>query len=168
MCVCVCSCACVCEEEAISRSCPGYDNLRETHSGLPLRSCFSSLVSFFRHCFGRSQGMGLPLMLSLRFLFVFVYSASGSHLLSHIHLVLESERCSVVSDSLWPRGLYSPWNSLGQNTGVDSGSLLQGIFPTQESNWCLLHCRWDLLAELPGTPSSLVWSQGLNLSLPPA
>ena len=34
-----------------------------------------------------------------------------------------------------------PWNSLGQNTGVDSLSLLQGIFPTQESNRGLLHCR---------------------------
>ena len=38
---------------------------------------------------------------------------------------------SVVSDSLPPRGLYSPWNSPGQNTGVSSLSLLQGIFPTQ-------------------------------------
>ena len=33
-----------------------------------------------------------------------------------------SENCSVVSDSLWPHGLYSPWNSLGQNTGVGSTS----------------------------------------------
>ena len=41
-----------------------------------------------------------------------------------------SESCSVVSNSLWPHGLYSPWNSLGQNTGVGSLSLLQGIFPT--------------------------------------
>ena len=48
---------------------------------------------------------------------------------------------SVVSDSLWPLGLYSPWNSPGQNTGVGSLSLLQGIFPTQESNWGLLQCR---------------------------
>ena len=31
-----------------------------------------------------------------------------------------------MSDSLWPHGLYSPWNSLGQNTGVGSLSLLQG------------------------------------------
>ena len=31
-------------------------------------------------------------------------------------------------------GLYSPWNSLGQNTGVGSYSLLQGIFPTQVSH----------------------------------
>ena len=37
-----------------------------------------------------------------------------------------------------------PWNSLGQNTGVGSCSLLQGIFWTQESNWGLLHCRWIL------------------------
>ena len=43
----------------------------------------------------------------------------------------ESESPSVVSDSLRPHGLYSPWNSLGQNTGVSTLSLLQGIFPTQ-------------------------------------
>ena len=29
-------------------------------------------------------------------------------------------------------GLYSPWNSPGQNTGVGSPSLLQGISPTQD------------------------------------
>ena len=46
-----------------------------------------------------------------------------------------------MSDSLWPHGLYSPWNSLGQNPGVDSHSLLQGIFPTQGSNPGLPHCR---------------------------
>ena len=32
-------------------------------------------------------------------------------------------------------------NSLGQNTGVSSLSLLQGIFLTQELNQGLLHCR---------------------------
>ena len=31
-----------------------------------------------------------------------------------------------------------------KNTGVGSLSFLQGIFPTQESNWGLLHCRWLL------------------------
>ena len=36
-----------------------------------------------------------------------------------------------MSDSLQPNGLYSPWNSLGQNTGVGSCSLLQGISPTR-------------------------------------
>ena len=35
----------------------------------------------------------------------------------------------------------SPWNSSGQNTGVGSLSLLQGIFPTQSSNPGLMHCR---------------------------
>ena len=45
-----------------------------------------------------------------------------------------------MSESLRPQGLYSPWNSLGQNTGVGSLSLLQGIFLTQESNRGLLHC----------------------------
>ena len=33
---------------------------------------------------------------------------------------------SVVSDSLWPHGLYSPWNSPGQNTRVGRLSLLRG------------------------------------------
>ena len=36
----------------------------------------------------------------------------------------ESARHSVVSDTLRPHGLYSPWNSLGQNTGMGSLSLL--------------------------------------------
>jgi len=45
------------------------------------------------------------------------------------------------SDSLRPHGLYSPWNSPGQNTGVGSLSLLQRILPTQESNQGLLPCR---------------------------
>ena len=31
-----------------------------------------------------------------------------------------------------------------KNIGVGSLSLLQGIFPTQELNWCLLYCRWIL------------------------
>ena len=34
-----------------------------------------------------------------------------------------------------------PWNSPGQNTGVGSLSLLQGIFPTQGSNPGLPRCR---------------------------
>ena len=53
----------------------------------------------------------------------------------------ESESRSAVSDSLWPHGLYSPWISPGQSTGMGSLSLLQGIFPTQGSNPGLPHCR---------------------------
>ena len=60
---------------------------------------------------------------------------------------------SVMSNSLWPHGLYSPWNSPRQNTGVGS-SLLQGIFPTQGSNPGLLHCRQILYQLSPqGSPS---------------
>ena len=53
----------------------------------------------------------------------------------------ESESRQVVSDSLQPHGLYSPWNSPGQDTGVGSCSFPQGIFPTQGLNPGLLHCR---------------------------
>ena len=45
--------------------------------------------------------------------------------------------------TLWHHGLSSPWNSPGQNTGVGSLSLLQGIFPTQGSNPGLPHC-WQI------------------------
>ena len=53
----------------------------------------------------------------------------------------ESESRSVVSDSLRPHGLYIPRNSPGQNPGVSSLSLLQGIFPTQGLNPGLPHYR---------------------------
>ena len=37
--------------------------------------------------------------------------------------------------------LFCPWDSLGKNTGVDCYALLQWIFLTQGSNWCLPHYR---------------------------
>ena len=72
--------------------------------------------------------------------------------------VMWSESHSVVSDSLWPHGLYSPWNSPGQNTGVGSPSLLQGIFPTQGSNPGLPNCR-QILYQLShkGSARILEW-----------
>ena len=39
-----------------------------------------------------------------------------------------SESHSVMSNSLQPNGLYSSWNSPGQNTGVGSPSHVHGIF----------------------------------------
>ena len=52
----------------------------------------------------------------------------------------------------------SPWNSSGQNTGVGSCSLLQGIFPTQGSNPGLPHCRWILYRlSHQGSPRILEW-----------
>ena len=68
----------------------------------------------------------------------------------------ESESRSVVSDSLWPHGVYCPWNSPGQNTTVASLSLLQGIFPTQRSNLGLWHCRW-ILYQLSHQGSPWIW-----------
>ena len=53
----------------------------------------------------------------------------------------ERASCSVMYDFLWPHGLYSPWNSPGQNTAVGSLSLLQGIFPTQGLNLGFPHCK---------------------------
>ena len=51
------------------------------------------------------------------------------------------ESHSVMSESLQRHALYSPRNSPGQNTGVGSISLLQGIFSTQRLNSGLPHCR---------------------------
>ena len=60
-----------------------------------------------------------------------------------------------MSNSLWPHGLYSPWNSPGQNTGVGSLSLLQGIYPTHGLKPGILHFRWILLpAEPQGKPKN--------------
>ena len=57
--------------------------------------------------------------------------------------LLNCESRSVVSDSLWPHGPYSPWNSPGQNTSPES--LLWRIFLTHGSNPDLPHCRQDSL-----------------------
>ena len=51
---------------------------------------------------------------------------------------------------------FSPSEPPGKfkNRGVGSLSLLQGIFPTQESNWGLLHCKWILYQmSYQGNPS---------------
>ena len=72
-----------------------------------------------------------------------------------VNPTVNSESCSVVSDSLPPHGLYSPWTSPGQNTGVGSLSLLQGIFPTQGSKSSLQ--ADSLPAEPQGSPRILEW-----------
>ena len=63
-----------------------------------------------------------------------------------------------MSNSLQLHGLYSPWNSPGQNTRVGSLSLFQGIFPSQQSNPGLLRCR-QILYQLnhKGSPRILEW-----------
>ena len=49
-----------------------------------------------------------------------------------------------MSDSLQPHGLYGPWHSPGQNTGVGSLFLLKGIFSTQGWKPGFPQCRWIL------------------------
>ena len=83
---------------------------------------------------------------------------------------------SVVSDSLWfyglqPTRLLCPWDSPGKDTGVGCHFLLQGIFPTQGSNLCLLrllHYRWILYHSATGEAHrlSLVFINEVNLSVP--
>ena len=63
------------------------------------------------------------------------------------------ESHSVMSDSLLPYGLHSPWNSLGQNTGVDSLSLHQG---TSQPRSPALQAD-SLPAEPQGKPPQMEW-----------
>ena len=66
------------------------------------------------------------------------------HLFSYLAVKSESESRSVISNSLGPHGLYSPWNSPGQDT--------------QGSNPGLPHCR-QILYQLShkGSPRILEW-----------
>ena len=50
------------------------------------------------------------------------------------------------------QALLCPWDSLGKNTGVDCHILLQGIFPTQGSNWHLLGLLHWQAVSLPLAP----------------
>ena len=65
---------------------------------------------------------------------------------------------SVVSDSLQPHGLYGlygPWNSPGQDTGVGSLSLLQGSLPNSGIKPRSPTLQADSLpAELQGRPKN--------------
>ena len=62
---------------------------------------------------------------------------------------------SVVLSPLQPRGLYSPWNSPDQKTGVGSLSLLRGIFPTEGIEPRSPTLQADALpSEPPGKPNN--------------
>jgi len=68
------------------------------------------------------------------------YTGVGCHvLLQEIFLGIEPRSPTLQVDSLLSEPLVKP-----KNTGVGSLPLLQGIFPTQELKWALLHCRWIL------------------------
>ena len=60
----------------------------------------------------------------------------------YCHITVKvTQSCPTLCD---PMDCTVPWNSPGQNTGVGSLSLLQGIFPAQGLNPGLAHCRWIL------------------------
>ena len=70
------------------------------------------------------------------------------------------QRERLPTPVFWPgkfHGLYSPWNSPGQDTGVGSLSFLQGTFPTQGSKPGLPHCR-QILYQLSQREAQEYWS----------
>ena len=66
-----------------------------------------------------------------------------SHAPIDCRFCLVSRLCPTVLQpyGLQPTRFFCPWNFPGKNTGVGYHFLLQGIFPTQELNPGLLHCR---------------------------
>ena len=91
-----------------------------------------------------------------RFFSIF-FSTSVTYEVQNQWEVKWRESCSVVWLFMTP-WIYSPWNSPGQNTGVGSLSLPQGIFPTQGSNKGLLHCRRiPYQLNHKGSPTVLEW-----------
>ena len=91
---------------------------------------------------------------------------------THTHTYTHSLVNKVVAQShlplCSPMDYNSPWNSPGQNTGVGNLSLLQEIFPTQESNPGFPHCR-QILYQLShkGSPTfkvmALIYSQNTTV-----
>ena len=102
----------------------------DAHLGLIRKCGRDSIMKAFR----RHQG------LKMKAFHLFLYNLRAMTAFMFLN-ESESESRSIVSYSLRPHGLYSPWNSPGQNTGVGSCSLLQGIIPPQGLNPGLLHCR---------------------------
>ena len=112
------------------------ENLVQLYHGSSARMSQHLICSFQNpQCGGRASFLCL---FSSPWSFPCYFSRNSS---STLPCFQESESHLVVSDSLQPHGLYSPWNSRGQNTEVDSFSFFQGIFATQGSNPGLPHCR---------------------------
>ena len=124
-----------------------------------------------KHYFQLNPGFNLPCQeqtkcckfLTNSFKWCFYYASLDSCILfqaiSHTALL-----CSVVSYSLqphgpWPARLLHPWNFPGKNIGVGCHFLLQGIFPTQRLNPCVLSpalASGSLPLMPPGKPLSQV------------
>ena len=95
-----------------------FSSFTRTHFDKPQVRTVCISLPFFTHC--------VLFLLNLSFSFRF------------------SKKVKVKVAQLYPtlrhHRLYSSWNSPGQNTGVGSLSLLQGIFPTKGSNPGLPYC----------------------------
>ena len=114
----------------------------DIYTAIPLKLFFVKVT--YDHSISKYSGkLLLVILLILEFLWLI------QPLWYTISVWSESESRSVTPNTLWHHGLYSPWNSLGQNTGVGSLSLLQGIFPTQGLNPGFPHCRQILLPAEP-------------------
>ena len=94
------------------------------------------------------------------YIYIYIYIYTHTHTYIYIYIYI----CSVMSDSLWPRGLYPArflcqWDSPNKNTGVGCHFLIQGMVLTQGLNSCLLCLlHWQMnslpLASLGKSP---VW-----------
>ena len=75
-----------------------------------------------------------------------------------LHLVIQS--CPIICNPMdcSPPDPSVLEDSPGKNTGVGCHAFLQGIFPIQELNPGLLHCRWILYhLSHQGSPRILEW-----------
>ena len=127
------------------RSLQSYDVIRRIWYNLMLKPWTTSKQCWTEGCPVRMENdLGHPHEFTVLSQCTRAHSLVTAHPSQYQQLIslgYESESHSVMSDSLRLHGLYCPWNSSGQNIGVGSVSLLQGIFPTQGLNPSPLHCR---------------------------
>ena len=111
----------------------------KTHGSCYCVARWNSRVYFFWKCWPLILMIYQNIACCSVFLLFHIWFTKGGYY-CHSHLwIINCESCSVVSNSLQPYGLYSPWNSLGP--GVGSLFPSSGDLPTQGSNPGLPHCR---------------------------
>ena len=82
------------------------------------------------------------------------------NVIHHAYACLVTQLGPTLCDPMdcTPLGSSVHGDSPGKNTGVGCHALLQGIFPTQELNPGLPHCRWILYhLSHQGSPRILEW-----------
>ena len=104
-----------------------------------------------------------PIILTLVAEAVLLHFLDFNHSSYH-RLILESESecCSVMSNSLQPHGLYSPWNSPGQNTGVGEPFPSPGDLPNPGIKPCSPALQAD---SLPVHVTLKIWGWALSRTL---